>query len=158
MASDFLIDSFIRLQEKLHRVACGFLRDDPEADDAVQDAFCNLWSRDSPGSSREADAKLFTTLKNVCINKIHRRQTVYGYEELPDAAVSPPDVEEFDKIKPLLLSCLSPLQRRVFEMSVFDDMEYEEIAVRLEMNIEAVRQNMSRARKKVREQYKKLQR
>ncbi len=41
-------------------------------------------------------------------------------------------------------------------MVTHDGMEYEETATRLGMSVEAVRMNMSRARKKIRDNYKRL--
>ena len=57
-----------------------------------------------------------------------------------------------------LLRHLTPLQRKVFSLSTDDDMEYEDIAEALDMSIEAVRMNMCRARRTLREQYKKMER
>lgn len=59
---------------------------------------------------------------------------------------------------PRLMSVLSPLQAKVFTMAVMDDYEYEVIALRLGLSVEAVRTHMSRARKKMIEQYKKIER
>ena len=55
-----------------------------------------------------------------------------------------------------MLASLSPLQRKIFQMAAFEDIEYEDIAERLHMSVAAVRMNMSRARKKMRELYKKM--
>jgi DNA-directed RNA polymerase specialized sigma24 family protein len=41
-------------------------------------------------------------------------------------------------------------------MAAFDDIEYDIIAERLNISVEAVRMNMSRARKKMRELYNKM--
>jgi DNA-directed RNA polymerase specialized sigma24 family protein len=43
-------------------------------------------------------------------------------------------------------------------MVTHDGVEYEEIASRLGMSVEAVRVSLSRARKKIRDNYKKLDR
>lgn len=65
-------------------------------------------------------------------------------------------MDDTEKVKSMLLSSLSPLQRKIFQMSAFDDIEYEDIAVRLNISVDAVRMNMCRARKKMRELYKRL--
>ena len=55
-----------------------------------------------------------------------------------------------------MLASLPPLQQKIFQMSTFEDLEYSVIAERLNMNVDAVKMNMSRARKKLRELYKKI--
>lgn len=155
METNVLTDAYSKLNEKLHNVACRFLRDDADASDAVQDAFCNLWSAPPPVTSKEASNKLFFALKNICLNKLRHKKDVTEISNLVDEGIDPPEFNEFGIVKERLLQPLPPLQRQVFCMHVFDDMEYEEIALRLGMNVEAVRTNMSRARKKIREQYKK---
>lgn len=59
------------------------------------------------------------------------------------------DVEDIEREKNLLMSSLSPLQREIFQMSAFENIEYEVIAKRLDMSVDAVRMNMSRARRKL---------
>ena len=144
-----------QLQEKLHRVACRLLKDDMDAEDAVQDAICNLWSNHVPATSEEARYRLFSILRNVCLNKLKRKRSFVELSECNESS----DAVGFDdseRLKSLMLASLSPLQRKIFQMAAFEDIEYEDIAERLHMSVAAVRMNMSRARKKMRELYKKM--
>lgn len=144
-----------QLQEKLHRVACRLLKDEMDAEDAVQDAICNLWSNRVPATSEEARYRLFSILRNICLNKLKRKRSFVELSECNESS----DVVGFDdseRLKSLMLASLSPLQRKIFQMAAFEDIEYEDIAERLHMSVEAVRMNMSRARKKMRELYKKM--
>lgn len=143
------------LQDKLHRLAYHLLQDDMDAKDAVQDALCNLWSYRVPASSDEARFRLYTILKNVCLNKLKRKRRLLPLTEC-DKVTDPPSLDETQKLKTLLLASLSPLQRRIFEMATFQDLEYDIIAEHLNMSVDAVRMNMSRARKKMREIYKNI--
>ncbi len=124
-----------------------------EAEDAVQDTFCNLWVAEM--SDADARFRLFAVLKNVCINKLRRKRHESGVEDL-EIPVEVPDNTDVDFLKNELLSHLTPLQKKIFCMSLYDEMEYEEIAVALGMTVEAMRTNMCRARKILREQYNKL--
>ena len=155
MGTETLIVTFALVREKLHYVACRILRDEMEAEDAVQDTFCNLWNAGLPDTSDEARHRLFAILKNVCLNKLKRRRAISA-NELPDTPVEERGIDESEKIKRMLLRSLPPLQRKIFEMAAFEDKEYEQIAIELDMTVEAVRMNMCRARKKVKEQYAKL--
>lgn len=157
METETFTDTFVDLQHRLHLAATGILRDADDADDAVQDAFCNLWnSPRRPKSRDEARFKLFATLRNICLNKLKRKK---GAPEDLSVFSSPDtrrfDEEDFGRVRKFLMSGLPPLQREIFELSVFSEMEYEEIAFRLGISVEAVRMNMSRARKRAREQYRK---
>lgn len=144
-----------KLQEKLHRVACKILRDEMDAEDAVQDAICNLWSDRIPATSEEARFRLFAILKNVCLNKLKQKRHFVALPECVNISDSS-DVDETERIKSILLASLPPLQKRIFYMSAIEDLEYDIIAERLNMSIDAVRMNMSRARKKMRELYNKI--
>lgn len=144
-----------QLLEKLHRVAFHFLKDEMDADDAVQDAICNLWSDRIPASSEEARLRLFTILRNVCLNKLKRKRyflPISECEKQGDNIV----LDETERIRYLLFASLTPLQLKILKMTTDDDLEYEVIAERLNMSIDAVRMNMSRARKKMRELYNKM--
>lgn len=144
-----------QLLEKLHRAALHFIKDKMDAEDAVQDAICNLWSDRVPASSEEARFRLFVILRNVCLNKLKRKRyfiPITECEKVGDDNI----LDETEKIRSLLLASLTPLQIKIFQMSTIDELEYDVIAERLNMSIDAVRMNMSRARKKMRELYNKM--
>lgn len=144
-----------QLLEKLHQVAFHFLKDKMDADDAVQDAVCNLWSDRVPASSEEARFRLFVILRNVCLNKLKRKRYFISITECEKAG-DDNILDETERIRSLLLASLTPLQIKIFQMATDDNLEYDVIAERLNMNIEAVRMNMSRARKKMRELYNRI--
>ncbi|MDE6271492.1 MAG: hypothetical protein K2M31_00595 [Muribaculaceae bacterium] len=54
MKTDNLTSSFLALRDKLHRSALGFLKNDEDARDALQDTFCNLWRGESVRTELEA--------------------------------------------------------------------------------------------------------
>ncbi len=153
MRSENIIDRM--LQEKLHRIAYRLLGDEMDAEDAVQDAIYNLWSDRIPKSSEEARFRLFTILKNVCLNKLKRKRHFISLSEC-EKAINYPELDESERIKSLLLASLSPLQKSIFQMATFEDLEYNDIAERLNMTVDAVRMNMSRARKKMHELYNQM--
>lgn len=144
-----------QLLEKLHRVAFHFLKDEMDADDAVQDAICNLWSDRIPVSSEETRLRLFTILRNVCLNKLKRKRYFVPISECENQGDNIV-LDETERIRYLLFASLTPLQLKILKMATDDDLEYEVIAERLNMSIDAVRMNMSRARKKMRELYNKM--
>ena len=143
------------LLEKLHQVAFHFLKNEMDADDAVQDAVCNLWSDRVPASSEEARFRLYVIIRNVCLNKLKRKWYFLPISECEKAS-DDNVLDETERIRSLLLASLTPLQIKIFQMATDYNLEYNVIAERLNMNIDAVRMNMSRARKKMRELYNKM--
>ena len=143
------------LLEKLHQVAFHFLKNEMDADDAVQDAVCNLWSDRVPASSEEARFRLYVIIRNVCLNKLKRKRYFLPISECEKAS-DDNVLDETERIRSLLLASLTPFQIKIFQMATDYNLEYNVIAERLNMNIDAVRMNMSRARKKMRELYNKM--
>lgn len=62
MKTDNLTSSFLALRDKLHRSALGFLKNDEDARDALQDTFFNLWRIGGAETENEARNKLFAVL------------------------------------------------------------------------------------------------
>lgn len=155
MNTENFIKTFSQLQEKLHRIACNYLKDELDAEDAVQDAFYNLWSNRIPETSEEARFRVFTILRNICLNMIKRKR---HFTDLAECKISidDSDEEDIERVKDILMASLSPLQRKIFQMSAFENIDYDIIAERLDMSVDAVRMNMYRARRKLRELYKNI--
>ena len=159
MTNDILTQSFIDLRDRLHRSALGFLRNEEDAADALQDTFFRLWKSGAVATDSEARNKLFAVLRNVCIDRLRKPRTAALDERhMDDIAEPPPGGEELGRLEVLITSGLSETQRRIYVMVTHAGVEYEEIALRLGMSVEAVRVSMSRARKKIRDNYKKLDR
>ena len=157
MKTDNLTSSFLALRDKLHRSALGFLKNDEDAKDAMQDTFFNLWRNGDVKSDAEARNKLFAVLRNVCIDRLRRHRTVPLGDAQVDHLEIPPDPgDDIERLESLLSNGLTAIQQKIYIFVVHDGLEYEEIASKLNMSVESVRMNMSRARKKIRENYQKL--
>ena len=75
MSDKALISAFTALRKKFLRMAMHILPSEDDAADALQDAFCRLWPRrDSIKSQAEAEALTTTTLRNICIDRIRKRE------------------------------------------------------------------------------------
>ena len=110
-------------------------------------------------TTSEAKNKLVTVLRHVCIDHLRKAKsipidTVSAYETKGYNM----DVEDLKHLETLLQKGLTPQQREIFDLVTHEGMEYEQIAEKLSMTVEAVRMNMSRIRKKMRETYNKLNR
>ncbi len=159
MKTDNLTSSFLALRDKLHRSALGFLKNDEDARDALQDTFFNLWRDGGAETETEARNKLFAVLRNICIDRLRKPKTCPLDETDTDSLeVKAFSFEDMDKYESLLTTGLTDIQRQIYSLVTHDGMEYDAIAETLGMSVEAVRMNMSRARKKIRDNYKQLDR
>lgn len=159
MKTDNLTSSFLELRDKLHRSALGFLKNDEDARDALQDTFFNLWRDGGAETETEARNKLFAVLRNICIDRLRKPKTYPLDETDTDSLeVKAFSFEDMDKYESLLTTGLTDIQRHIYSLVTHDGMEYDAIAETLGMSVEAVRMNMSRARKKIRDNYKQLDR
>ncbi len=150
MKTDILTSAFLDLRSKLHRIATRLLQDDEDASDALQDTFVKLWSKEKIESDPEARNKLVRALKNTCIDRLRARHTVpldsvgtdsAGYRET--------HFEDMERYEKLLLSGVTDRQRQIYNMITHDCLDYDEVASALGMTVEAVRTNMSRARRRI---------
>lgn len=159
MEIDVLTSSFLCLRDKLHHIALNYLESDEDAKDALQDTWLKLRNGSKVETTSEAKNKLVTVLRHVCIDHLRKAKsipidTVSAYETKGYNM----DVEDLKHLETLLQKGLTPQQREIFDLVTHEGMEYEQIAEKLSMTVEAVRMNMSRIRKKMRETYNKLNR
>ena len=166
MEIDVLTSSFLGLRDKLHHIALSYLESDEDAKDALQDTWLKLRNGSKVETTSEARNKLVTVLRNVCIDRLRKAKPIpidavsvrelNGYNMEEDNGEY--QLSELKHLETLLQEGLTPQQREIFDLVTHEGMEYEQIAEKLSMTVEAVRMNMSRIRKKMRETYNKLNR
>jgi len=152
-----LTSSFLGLRDKLHHIALKYLGSDEDAKDALQDTWLKLRSKGEVETTIEARNKLVTVLRNVCIDHLRKAREI-PIDVTVDIQAYRMDEEDIGNLELLLQEGLTPLQKEIFNLVTHDGFDYDEIAKQLSMSVEAVRMNMSRTRKKIRENYKRLNR
>ncbi len=158
----FLATAYRRLQQRLRSLSRSIIHNDDEADDALQDAFERLWlKRDHIKSVDEAASLMTTTVRNLSIDTLRRRAT-HATESIDERCVDTALVENdsndeteerFSRVLQIVHSKLSPSQQQILRMRDYEGRDYEEIAQELQLSQTAVRMQLSRARKTVREIY-----
>ena len=152
MAQDFLTDAFVRLRQKLKGVSGGILPDPGGAEDVLQDSFVRLWRKRYPLSSeKEAEALLARTVRNASLNERRKQRTVPLETDIIDD--SPDDREKeqaYAEMHRKIETELSETQRYILEEKEYGGRTLEDIARELNMEPTAVRMQLSRARKKLR--------
>jgi len=154
-----------RTGRRLYSIAYRFLRDQQGSEDAVQEVFVKLWKMNSRLDEYESTEALATAmLKNHCIDKIRRNKhtTDTGNEKLLsffDSQPSPYEKlinEESYVIIRKIVDNLPELYRDAVTIRDIEGLEYEDIAKRTGQNINTFRVILSRARKMIRDEMKKI--
>jgi len=151
------------LRGNLLRVAKKMLENENDAEDTVQEVFLKLWrSRDTLHQYTSIPAFAVTMIKNLCIDRlrIRSREVVLEPDNDLRSAQDNPYLQlerlNTEQLLKKIISSLPPLQKAVITMKDIDEYEVEEIAEITGAQPEAIRVNLSRARKKVREEYIRL--
>lgn len=162
MSKETLTSTFTELRKGFFRLAMRFLSNQEDADDALQEAFFRLWKHaDRIDTPEEAEALTIVTVKNLCIDTLRKRnhlQTVELDESRDNVLTeSASDVmerkERFNAVQRIIEQRLTPLQKQILHMKEYEEKDYDEIAASLGMQPPAVRMQLSRARKEIRECY-----
>lgn len=146
------------LRSKLLGMAKRFLTDTNEAEDMVQEVMMKLWSqRQNLDNCRSIEAFAMTIIQHACIDE-NRTHKVYEEssqgQQIADSTISAEyllEIKDEVKLVRQIIFSLPTLQRDTIRMKDIEGYENEQIAEITGCNIEAVRSNLARARKKVRE-------
>lgn len=152
--ADILTETYQRIRERLRAGAGKMLSDAEAAEDALQDAFVRLWGRYQVRSEREAEALLTRTVRNVSIDQLRKRKTVPLAIDLPEERTENREAL-FRRVEEMVDTELTDLQRLIIRRHEYESVTLERIAEELGMQPPAVRMQLSRARKTIREQYRK---
>ena len=138
---------FEQLQQRLSRYARGLFYHDEDAEDALQDAFCKLWThRQDIRDPHHAQAVAFTQVKHASID-LHRRNERHSVVPLDlrgadgaytHVAEEVENSDTFSHIEQIVMHDLSERERTVFAMKEYRDLSTEEIASHLGISPEAV--------------------
>jgi len=156
-----LINTFTRERERLRSLARKFVGND-DAEDALQEAFLRLWPRaERIDNEQYSSALVATTVKNLSIDmqRSRRHPTETLNESLTIEAPEDNSREELLKdVETIIEEELSETQRRIIHLRDYEGKDYEEIANLLGLQPTAVRMQLSRSRRRIREIYKERKR
>ena len=164
LARDFKTD-VLPMSSKLLRFALQILQNEEEAKDVLQDVFLKLWQkRDELEKVESLEAFAMRMIRNRCLDVIRARHTVsmevVKKNQFPEEEHQYADHLEIADSAVLvkkIIAELPDLQRTVIQLRDIEQLEYEEIAEATQLNVNAIRANLSRARKKVRDEILKIQ-
>ncbi len=163
VASDFKT-KVLPVSKKVLRFATHFLKDEDEARDVGQDVFLKLWQkREELDQIENMEAFAMRMTRNRCLDIIRASKTV-SMDAETDRQLKQVSIDVHSKIElseaagqvKKLIAGLPDLQRQVMELRDIEQLEFEEIAEVTGLQVNAIRVNLSRARKKVRDEYLKM--
>lgn len=138
-----------------------FLKDSDETEDIVQQVFVSLWEkRTQLDIHTSIRAVLYKSVQNACLNKIKhlKVRSVYAedwkatqqMEETSDSV----QVNELNSRIQMAVESMPEQCGRIFKMSRFEQLRYQEIADELGLSVKTVENQMGKALKIVREELK----
>ncbi len=174
MDKEIDIETTVRLQDEssfknvfdqyysaLVRYAYTFLREKDDAEDIVQQVFISLWIKRSELEIHSSlRSFLYRSVQNACLNRIKhlkvkdgaiREMKFTGTTHVNEESITKKELEEkYQKV----LGLLPEQCAKIFKMSRFEQLKYQEIADKLGLSVKTVENQMGKALKILREQLK----
>ena len=164
MEQEQFIQEVVPLRKQLLKYAQRFLENPDDAEDIVQEVLLKLWyMRESLADYKSVPALSIQITKHLCLNRLTAH--VYRWDQLDSISVesempSPyAQLEQKDSVEQVMriIDRLPDLQQTILRMKHIDGLEIDEIAGITGSRPEAVRMNLSIARKTVKEHFLKKQ-
>ena len=155
--SEFL-NIVMPFKDKVFRLAKRLLVSTEEAEDATQEVLLKLWNnKEKIGDYKNVEAFSMTMTKNFCFDKLKSKQSQNlkivhsNYEDKQTSLQKQVELNDSVNWVAKIIEELPEQQRLIIQLRDIEEYDYDEIADMLDMNNTAVRVNLSRARKTIRE-------
>lgn len=155
---------FLPLHTQLYRTAFRLMGNAMDAEDMVQEAYLKLWERRNDlGHVANMEAYCTSLIRHICIDAFRRKRPEEDSpppEEFPltdneDAATALERQDEAEQLTSLI-NRLPEGQRTVMTLHDVEGCSYEEIEEATGFTAVNIRVMLSRARKKIREQFERI--
>lgn len=161
-------NELIPLKGKLYRLAVSLLSSRTEAEDVIQDVYVKMWEmREKLTEYNSLEALAMAMTKNRCIDQLRsyrsKNKSEDGLEGIPVQADLKTPMKLFETKESLrqvqdIMQDLPDRQRVVLHLREVEQYSYDEIEEITEFTRNNIRVILSRARQKVRQEYKEKQR
>lgn len=150
--------------DRIYRMAYRLMGNQEEAEDIVQEVYLKLWGlRNELEKYNSIEALSIRIARNLCLDNLRRRKTrqeaikleTVKAEVYPDTPAESLEKKEEKEVVRTLIAALPEPQRSLVHLRHIEGKEYDEIADMVNMNVNAIRVSISRARKQMREMLEK---
>ena len=145
-------------KDKVFRLAKRLLVSTEEAEDATQEVLLKLWkNKKKIQEYKNVEAFSMTMTKNFCFDKLKSKQAQNlkivhsNYEDGNTSLQKQVELNDSVDWVAKIIEDLPEQQKLIIQLRDIEEYDYDEIAKMLDMNNTAVRVNLSRARKTIRE-------
>ncbi|CAG5071401.1 RNA polymerase sigma-H factor [Dyadobacter sp. CECT 9623] len=141
---------------RLCNYAASLLKDDEEAEEAVQTVFLTIWEkREDLEITLSLKSYLYRAVHNHCLNRfkhasvreVHREHTMYFSSGSYDSVTEVIHANELEERIEKAVSTLPEQCQKAFRMSRFEELKYQEIADQLGISIKTVENQIGKALK-----------
>jgi RNA polymerase sigma-70 factor (ECF subfamily) len=155
---DFKQAVFI-LKDEMYRFAKKFLMSADEAEDVVMDLMMKFWQKkDQLNGIENLKSFALRSVKNECLNRLKHHDVKLGFANLARHQSELYQIETNNMREQILgfINQLPEKQKMVIHLKDVEEYEISEISEMMEMEENAVRVNLMRARQKVKDAINKL--
>ncbi|MFC0429062.1 RNA polymerase sigma factor [Chryseobacterium scophthalmum] len=147
------------LRDEMFRFAKRFVMSSDEAEDVVQDLMIKFWQKkDELEQLGNFKSYALKSVRNECLNRLKHHDVKLGFADM-QIHRSELYSMEVNNLKEQIIGFINQLpekQKAVIHLKDVEEYEVSEISEMLEMEENAVRVNLMRARQKVKEQISQL--
>ena len=149
--------------QELCAYANSFMEDVDAAEEIVQDLFVRFWEqRDTKEITTSIRAYFYTSVRNACLNQIKHLKIKEKYKQEQERELTfntthdqqDLEINELDQKIHQAINDLPEGRRKIFILSRFEGLKYQEIADKLNISIKTVENQMGEALKFLRIQLK----
>ncbi|MDN5578813.1 MAG: sigma-70 family RNA polymerase sigma factor [Chryseobacterium sp.] len=147
------------LKDEMYRFAKRFVMSSAEAEDVVQDLMMKFWQkREELAAFGNLKSYAMKSVKNECLNRLKHHDVKIGFADFQIHRSELYQIET-NNLKDQILGFIRQLpekQKAVIHLKDVEEYDISEIAEMMEMEENAVRVNLMRARQKIKEQITQL--
>jgi len=160
MDADIFKRRFLPYHKKLYYVAYRLLENEADAEDVVQEAYLKMWNkREGLAAVSNPEAFSVTLVKNMCFDLLRSGKYLLQKQCMELTAIQEqlqndrPEEKEQARIIRNIIATLPQQQQQIITLRDIRECSYEEIEKITGLSSVNIRVILSRARKKIREQF-----
>lgn len=164
MTAEEFKSRLLPVKNKLFRLAFTLLSNRQEAEDTVQEVYLKMWNmRNDLVKYKSTEALMVTITRNLCLDKLKSKKNktisinqTFSIQESNNPEQAAEEMNMVNIVKQIMQQ-LPVQQKTVIHLRDIEGYDYEEIVKITGFEMNYVRVNISRGRKKIRETIQKMQ-